>query len=111
MRRQFGREIDGAVASARAADGDGQVRFALPRESGDEEVDEPVQLALERLHLFVVTEEVDDVRMRAVERAQLVDIVRIRKEANVEDEIGIQWHAEFVAESDDRNREDAGFRR
>src|SRR5271165_375010 len=109
MSGQLGRQIHGTMAAAGAADADRQVRLAFADEQRDEEVDEAVELAFERLDVRIALEKLDHGRMRAGERAQLVDVVGIGKKARVEDQIGVQRHAVLVTESHHRDGEHAGL--
>src|SRR5579863_5744533 len=90
MRRKLVGEIHGAMPAARAADADREVRFAFAQKARNQIIDEAEQLGLERLRLGRCFEVGDDARVRAGERAQLFDVVRVRQEPYVEDEVGVQ---------------------
>jgi hypothetical protein len=99
------------MAAARAADRNRQMGLALADEARQQKIDETVQLAFERLRFGDGVKKRDDFRMAAVERLQLRHVIRVRQEADVEDEIGVQWNAVLETERDHRNRHRICIRR
>ncbi len=92
---------DAAVPTAGAADRDREVRlpFALVRR--ERELEQPAQLLEERLRVGLAEHVVAHGRVAAVERAQLLDPVRVREEAAVEDEVDVERQPVLVAEAHD----------
>ena len=89
------------MVPAGAADRDRQVRLALVHVAREEEREEIVELGEELLGLGLLDHVVAHGRFQAGERAQLVDPVGVRKEAAVEDEVGVERHAVLVPERHD----------
>src|SRR4051794_39255025 len=75
---------DRAVAAARAADGDRQVGLALGDIGGEQEVEEREQPAVVLAGQLARFDVLDDRRVAAGQRPQVLAIVRIRKEADVQ---------------------------
>src|SRR5579872_1815624 len=78
------------MASAGAADADGQIRFSLAQELRQQEVQEAFQFFFERLDFFGAIEVGDDGRMAARQRLEVRHVVGVGQKAHVKHEIGIE---------------------
>ncbi len=107
MREDAPAEVYAAVASARAADRDRELRLSFLLEARDQEVEQRQQLLEKRLRVRNRFEIGGDGRIGAGELAQPFDVVRIRQKAHVEDQIGVERDPVFESERDDGNAQPA----
>src|SRR3954469_17484057 len=100
-RRELLGHDDRAVKPARTADRNREPALALRDVGRDGELEKAAQ-RIEELGRERLVEDIgaDRVRQPGL-RAQLVDVERVLHEANVEDEVGLEWHAKLVAEADE----------
>src|SRR5271154_4123194 len=96
-------KVDRPMASAGAAKTDRELRFSLAVIARDEKIDEAEEMRDEGRGIGNIREVGGDRRVVASERLQFGDVVRIGKEAHVEDEIAIQRNAVFESERDERD--------
>ena len=90
---------------ARAADRDRQVRLALAPVEGQEELQQVPEPLEELAALGVLEDELVHPLVAPVERPEPGDEVRVREEADVEDQIGVVGDAVLVPEGDQRRRQ------
>jgi len=83
-------EIDRAVLSAGAADGDGEVAAVVCDEAGQPACDEVVDVGEHLLREGGVIQKVDHGLVASGERAQRRIVMRVGQAAHVEYEIGVQ---------------------
>src|SRR6476659_4668278 len=102
--RELLRKDDRAMAAAGAADCDRQATLALVAEGRNAELEQPVD-QLEVLGCARLGEhEVAHGLCEPGQLTQLRDVVRVLDEARIEDEVGLERDAEFVAEADQLER-------
>jgi hypothetical protein len=94
-----------AVAPARAADRDREIRLALALIGRHQEFEEAFEPLQQLVTLGVLHDEVAHARITPVERSQLVDEVRVGEEADVEDEIGVDRDPVLEPERHQRHRQ------
>src|SRR2546430_7840774 len=104
-RAQLLDEGDRAVPAPRAAHRDGQVRLALALVRGEHEAQEVLDVAQQLAAFRVLHHELADLVLAAVERAQVLDEVRVGQETDVEDEVGVERYAVLEAEGHERDGE------
>src|SRR4051812_47258089 len=102
---------DGAVAAARAADRDHQMRLALGHVLREQIVEQRLDPLVELLQAPVAGDVGDDLLVEPRQRPQGRLVVRVGKEAHVEREVGVAGRAVLVAERAERDRELARVRR
>src|SRR5690349_4940744 len=91
---------DRAVTAAGAADGDRQVALALGDVSGDEELEQRQQPAVELARLGPLLDVVLDLLVEARFRPQLVDVVRVGQKADVQRQVGVARRAVLEAKGE-----------
>src|ERR1700752_4087493 len=79
-----------AAAPAGAADRDREVGLALPLVRGQDEAEEVLQAAEQLAAGLVLEDELPHARVPSVKRPQRLHEVRVRQEAHVEYQIGIE---------------------
>src|SRR5688572_31440051 len=90
------------MSASRAADSDGEIRFALSRILWQREIHEINQFLQERLRQRVAVDVVGDLRRKPGQRLQRRHVMGIHQEAYVEDEVGVDRDSVLEAERDDR---------
>src|SRR6266545_770028 len=95
-------EAHRAVASPRTADGDGQVRLALALIRGQEKREQILEPPEQLPALLVLQDERAHPLVAPVQRAQLVDEVGVRQEADIEHEVRVDGNAVLEPEGDQR---------
>src|SRR5436305_574997 len=93
------------MAATRAADRDRQVLLALGDVCRDQEVEQRHQAAVELAGLGAGLDVLPDRLVEAGEWAQLVDVMRVRKEADVERQVRIRRRPVLETEGEDGERE------
>ena len=89
------------MATAGATQRDREVRLAFTFVARQQQREQPVELVEELLRAPLREHVVADGRVEPGQRTQLLDPVRVRKEAAVEHEIDVEREAVLVAERDD----------
>ena len=92
---------DAAVLAACAADGDGQVAFALGDVAGHSDVEQVLPSGQKLLRDVVLDHEIAHERVVARHGAHLRVVEGIRQEAHVDHKIGLHGHAVLEAERED----------
>src|SRR5262245_16258926 len=98
-------EGDRPMAPAGAAQGYGQVRFALALVQGEEEAEQVFDLGEQRAAVLERHHEFVHGRIAAVEALQTVHEMGIREKAHVEHEVGVVRRAVLEAEGHERDLE------
>ena len=94
---------DGAVCTAGAADGNDQPAFSLTLIQRKEIVDHGEQMGEERFCFLFAQDIVPNRFLQSGIGTDVLNIIRIGKEADVEDEITFLWNAALEAERHDFN--------
>ena len=87
--RQMRGDRHGPVASPGTSDRHHEMRLPLGEVLREQEVEQRVQLLVERLELPLAVDELDDPRILSGERPEVAVVVRVREEADVEQQIGV----------------------
>src|SRR3954451_15097128 len=99
--RELLRDHDAAVTPAGAPERDGEVRLALALVAGKQQSEQPVELVEELARPALREHVVAHRRVASRERAQLIDPVRVGKEAAVEHEVDVEREPVLVPERHD----------
>src|SRR5512143_921751 len=95
------RDGERAVPAARAADRDRQMLLALGDVGGQQEVEQRHQPAVELTRLRTGLDVLPDRLVEPGQRTQLVDVVRVRQEADVQGQVGVGGWPVLEAEGED----------
>src|SRR5512143_2200893 len=95
------RDGERAVPAARAADRDRQMLLALGDVGGQQEVEQRHQPAVELTRLRTGLDVLPDRLVEPGQRTQLVDVVRVRPEADVQGQVGVGGWPVLEAEGED----------
>ena len=98
-----GGECDAAMLTSRAAHADGEVLLALLDVAGNDLIEQGVPALEKTLGLGLLEYELGDLAIETRLGTQLLVVVRIGKEAYVDDDIGIDGRAVFETEGVDRD--------
>ena len=96
------------MASAGAADGDGEITPAVAVEARQPFLDEPPDVREHFLYAGIGFAKLDHGRVAPGVRAQLGIVMRVGEAAHVEHHVGVERHAVFVGERLEEKRESGG---